>query len=604
MNGLGQFFSLLVATILFLAPGWLVQRRWPAAVPLFAVIAGSIAFWTTTAFTMDAFRIAITPANVLRLWIAVLFVAWFGLRGLRNEDETGSRGSSWRPTQRDVPWIGCAAIALLSVLVRGWVDPMSGWDAAFRWDWMSQHLALTGEMRFYPPVQARDFEIYGWPDGIPPVASLISAWFYLTLGMTDASVTVSRLLLEALMIGAAVFHLARRLGGTNAGWPAVGMLGTSGLLLWGINMGQETGLLAALLVGLLALLPDRADLSAAGWAGIAAGLAGATREYGLAYVVLGLVLLLGRRVGFATIATYLITAGLICVPWYVRNAMMADNPFYPHGGIGGLTAPPAFAAVMAAIAEHWSWGHPEGSPLGWIQALVNGGGWVALMGLMAWRPRMAGLALGVALTTGLWLWSVSHTAGGHVYALRVLSPTVPLLAVMAAAGVGRVGRGLGRIIVGLTLLFAVDAARRSWLYPLNGGDPIWHYSWAPWQDVRDLDRITAPDTEVLHRLANGRLLVVDDMTLHRRLNAAAVRTTTIFDPRLTAAFATSDFTAAHQQLLAEGISLLVLSVSDRVQGTVYDRTMFFRELRERYAPNHIVDGREVYDLAGLTPQSP
>lgn len=592
-----------VAAGAFLAPGWLFHRRWPCPSPLFGVIAGSIALWSLAAFALDCFGVALTRGGVLQLWIGVLLLAaWVGLRDHYRTDAQPTRLMAWR--RADLPWVVCAAVGLGSVLIRGWIDPASGWDTVFRWDWLPREMARGGSLEFYPPVQPRDFESYGWPDGIPPTASLVSAWFYLVLNVTEPAVTVARVTLEALGLGAAGFHLARRLGGTAAGWPAVGLMATSGLLLWGVNMGQETGLMALAVVGMLALLPDSTDTQAAAWAGLAAGLAASTREYGLAFVPLGAALLWCRQAWTGNLIPYLLAAATVAVPWYLRNALLTGNPLYPHS-LGGLwPTAPAYEAVMAAIGRYWGWGQPAGSPLVWIQALVAGTGLVATVALAAQRRGTGAVWVTVAAVTALWLWSVGHTAGGHVYSLRVLAPAVALLAVLAGVVVATASTGLRRALIALALLFTVDAARRSWLYPLNAGDPFWHYTWAPWADVRDLSQITASPVEPLLTAADGRLLAVDEMALQRQLAEAGGRATSIFDPRLAVAFVPGDFSAIRQQLTAARVTVLVLSAADPVQAEVYGQAEFFRELRTRFVPRLVTDGREVYDLGQLTPRHP
>lgn len=138
-------------------------------------------------------------------------------------------------------------------------------------------------------------------------------------------------------LGAAcVYGLARALVSPGVAALAALLWVCQGIFLWEAT-GAFVDLVTAAFVALGAwhvveLL--RGDRSAAGWAGLAAGLAASTKYFGLlAVAALGAATALGIRAGsrarLAAAALFALAAAAVALPWYVKNALVTGDPFYP-----------------------------------------------------------------------------------------------------------------------------------------------------------------------------------------------------------------------------------------------------------------------------------
>lgn len=153
-----------------------------------------------------------------------------------------------------------------------------------------------------------------------------------------AAMVVTALL--AVFSVCAVYGLARDIAGQRAAIVAALLWVAQGMFVW-----ESTGGFVELaLAGFVALaawhlvsLRRTGRMQDALWAGVAAGVAAGTKYHGLLFVpVLALlVLLLVHRRRALALAVF---AGGTCIalPWYVRNWVVAGNPFYPFAaGIFG-----------------------------------------------------------------------------------------------------------------------------------------------------------------------------------------------------------------------------------------------------------------------------
>jgi hypothetical protein len=135
--------------------------------------------------------------------------------------------------------------------------------------------------------------------------------------------------------------------------------------------------------------------------------------------------------GFAAVFTLLVNQGRFGSPFNFGNASGWTTPL-PTGLAGSLISPgrgmlwafPAIILVPLGIRALWS--HHR------LTALV-----------------LAGLSIALLLNTSLWTW----WWGGWNWGLRLFFPAVPLLVVLAAAGIDRL-RGPARIVLPSVLLAA------------------------------------------------------------------------------------------------------------------------------------------------------
>ncbi len=606
-EALPWFLALVAAPVAWLAPGWLLARMLSAPWPLLSGALASAALGC--AFLMAGETVGLPWAGLggVGAWLALTAgLLWLARNKAPRADPMLPRPQGWE-------WAGVAAAALAfaSLVTRAILDPLSGWDQAFRWDHLARLMVRTGRIAFYPPVSAADFEVYGFPDGIPPLASLANAWIYRIAGATDPVLTLPRVAGEALFAGGACAILARELWGPRGVWPALGLLASSALVGWSVGMGQESGLLAITLTAGCALLLRSArpgETRTAAWAGLAFGLAAWCREYALALGPLAafVALLQGRRVqAFRCLAVLL----AVSLPWYARNWLRTGDPLFPQGLLGPGKSE-AYAALLDAIHAFWSRG-ALGFELKWFAATLP---FVAALPLAAGftgvlRARLRGGAALVAIVgtalAGLWAWSVGYTSGGWNYSLRVLGPALVLAAALGGWPGAVAWRPPARAVLAfLFVLFATDAARRAWWLPARPRTAPSAPLFATWHEL-------APDPAAEGQLAlalhdalpagDGRV-AVERAGLQNRLNAAGRPATTLYSPALAPAFSrTLTAPQAAEALRRERIRWIGWAVGDPVAGRIADRAPLLVTLRTRVAPVLRVGDHLVWDLSALAP---
>jgi len=605
----GLAVLLLLAVVAFLLPGWMISRRLGSPAPAITAFLLSATLWFQLILVCDFAGLRLSRSLVVGGWSVLCLIAAVLARRTRAPREPGF----WqriKPTGGEWIWFAAAAAGFASILARAVIDPLSGWDNRFRWDYLARAMLVHGRLGFYPPVHPADFEVYGWCDGIPPLVPLLNLWVYLVTGAADASLTAVRVAGEAVLLGVATFGFGRQLWGARGGWPAVGLLATSALLLWGVAMGQETGLLALTLLALMWLLEEHRReprTVTVFWAGLAAGVGAISRDYGLAYPLLGLAILALHRGRPRAMLQFAVTATAIAGPWYLRNWLRTGNPVFPIT-LGGLfPSNPAYLDLMQRIRDAHSLAPSQVNYglLGATLAVLAGGVTAAaLPGLRRARRLAVAPLAALALTGALWIWSVPWTAGGLNYSLRVLVPAVALGAVLGG-WLGTLGPGAGRTLVSAAaLVLAVDAARRSWLLPMFPRASALSWSFADWRAVwLDLRRIeNDPLWDYLVRAAGDGLIAVDNPDAHVALVARGGRCAMVFSPALAACFDTTrPFADTVRRLRAEHVKLFVLSVGDPVARSFIAANPFFETLRSRFRPMAEVQSLAIYDLDQLSP---
>lgn len=325
-----------LAIAAFLLPGWILNRRLGSPAPELTIFLGSAAFFFLFILICVVCQIPLTRGPLLAGWAAVnLFLACWAWR-IPTKVRTGAYTMRW-PKSVVWVWMSAAGLGLLSITLRAVLDPLSGYDNGFRWDYLARATFAYGRLDFYPPVTTSDFDIYSWCDGIPPLVSSLNFWIYLFTNSIAPSLTAARVGIEAVLVFCAVARLVREFWGENGVGGAVATAASSSLLLWAIAMVQETGLTTLTLAAMMFLLLVRQrtqSSSAVLWAGVAAGCGALSREYGLAFILFGAVLLLVRR-DLRGSRLFFLTAGIISVPWYLRNWVVTGNPVFPQT-LGGL----------------------------------------------------------------------------------------------------------------------------------------------------------------------------------------------------------------------------------------------------------------------------
>lgn len=482
------------------------------------VAAGLLLFFAV--LVGDFCQVALTREYLTLMLGAAALVGWLVSKRLRSKyrclmmDPQRISTPDWRS---EMWWLIPVAIMTISMVVRWTVDPQSGFDTIFRWDYLARLMADQQSLAHYPPVTAADFAAYPWSDGIPPMAPVMGLWLYLSTGSSAEIIGGVRWLIEFGLTLAMVWQISRRLWDVNGAKVSLLILSTSSLFLSSIAMGQETGLTGIALLTVTALLFDYRETprtATAVWIGLAAGFCGLCRDYNLIFlpVILGLLALARPRQADWWLAAAAMAATV--APWYLRNAWITGNPLFPHA-LGGLfCSNDAHQQFMRDVFEFWSLFAPRWSILGYAKCALIGTGALLFAALPSLKlDQFEGKVLAALMITSaaLWLTSVSLTAGGWVYSLRVLGPMLPLLAIVGG-GSTRLVKGRWRVAAAvLCALLAIDAARRSWIYITFPDIPALPYTWREWRNWDLLLRTqrASPLWKILISTAQGEGVVTD-----------------------------------------------------------------------------------------------
>jgi hypothetical protein len=587
-------------------PGYLLQRCWRSPAPVVAAFLGSslVLFYLVVGLDalhlpLDRWRLAAALAGVnLLLW-------WLARHAAARQPSVENAMPPAREWRTLWLWGPPVMLACCAVVGRALIDPLSGWDNIFRWDFLSRQLLHTGTLDFYPPVSTEDFWHYGWCDGIPPLVSSLNFWIYLCAPRADAWLTAARIGMETGLLFLLVGRLSNRLWGAGASAPARAALATSALLLWGVAIGQETGLTAVTLVAMWYFLEEHAkrpDPGSLVWAALAAAAGALTREYGLCYLGLGVGLLAWHHRPVAEWLRFTLVATAVALPWYARNAWRTGNPFFSHDFLWLFPTNAAYMQWMHATAEYLSLGHNM-ALFGFGAAFLT-----LLTGLLfvlgAWgavcaRRTGAPLVAVMLLVTAFWLWSVHQTAGGWVYSARVLTPALTLAAVLAGRALAGLTSARQRLLAIVLTLAAGDAAVRSFYLPDSPLVLPTEFSLEGWrEDGRKLASIyRRPSWDILAAEARGRGIIVDHPVYHALLVARGARAVPLMSPQAAAVFAPNlGFNEASARLRAAGVRFIVYTPATPVNQRFAAQTPYLHALLAMHPPTARVGSQVIYDF--------
>ena len=347
------------------------------------------------------------------------------------------------PQPRPVPpqpmpwWLIIGAIATAALFLwKTWHCPLSGADTPFRWNLLSQLIVHRQNLAFYPPNRIPDFSLYFFPDSIAPWVAIQYAWLYVCLGAVNPKATTLLLLLiySAIVVACSQAEPAK---GPSAPRLVAGLLLLTPWLFWGVAIGQETGWLA---FGTAATaLAWRCARGEKRWiaaipAALAIQAAVNAREYGPAFIVVGLALGLMQTATWTQLALFAVMSTAGAIPWLLHAW---GKQGVSLGFLWSAFETPQRALVrnyMDFIQDHYAIWHQSGRTLlsiGWFWAK---GGLAILLAVVALQFRPAKrtaawpLVAAVSLVLALWLWSIGFISGGYVHAVRVACPAWILLA--------------------------------------------------------------------------------------------------------------------------------------------------------------------------------
>ncbi|MBW8781807.1 MAG: glycosyltransferase family 39 protein [Verrucomicrobia bacterium] len=602
---------LLLPAVIFagyFGPGYLLSRQWSSPAPVLSAFLGSCVALFYTVLLLDACDIPASRGAVAALLVVIcLGIFWLN----RRLPKPPSSMTRLRLRLGDLWWLFPVLCGLAAIVGRAWIEPLSGYDNGFRWDYIAHLLVRQGDLHFYPPVTAADFDLYAWCDGIPPLVPVLNFWIYLGTGSEEIGLTVARVAIEAGLLFYTVFLLGKKLWGAAGGQAAIAALSTSSLLLWGVAMGQETGLTALGMAAMLYFITEYEEgkRSVLLWAGIAAGVAGLSREYALAFPLIGLLALRWKGASWRSLALFGFTAWAIAAPWYVRNALHTGNPLYSQS-VGGLfPVNAAYAESMSTIASfwsvsaHWSWLGSFGTHVAALagMALVLG-----VAGAVRAGSRSIPFVAAMLLTIALWLWSLSQTAGGWIYAMRVLTPCIAVAAALAG-WIGTIDSRRWKAVLALLLsLVAVDATRRAWLLPVFPMAPILPYDWQVWKETRlELYMIRSHKVwDVLAFTMGNEGIAVDHPAYHAELTRRGALAIPFFSPRVAPFYDRKLSWSEALAALRHNRVRLVVVTQGRMSSDFMNKFPFLHRLRTEAKPVAEVGSLIIYDLTTLAPPPP
>ncbi len=504
----------------FWLPGHLAFARLPSPTRVATDVLGSLLLLFFAVLANDTLRIPISLASI-SLWLALGVVVIRSLSpraALPNLTPAAAPRAAWsiRRLPGEAWWALPCILAFGSVLARGVVDPLAGWDNVWRWNHLALLMRDTGSLAAYPPVSEADFRLYPWCDGIPPLVPIANLWIYLATGGTCGQLIVARLALELGLVTLLVWQISAAWWGPFGARLALLALAGSSVFLGSVALAQESGLTAALLLIVVAAAfayhrePRR---SHAVWLALAAAGCALCRDYNLLFAPLALGLVLFLRAPRSHLAAAASALILAAGPWYLRNALHTGNPLFAHE-LGGLfPTNPFHAFLMRGIRDEFSLAHQtENLPL---LAAVAGLGTASLLlaatPALLRRDRRLVLVLGPAAATALlWGLAAGSTAGGVVYGLRVLAPALPLVALLAGAWASR-PPALRTSLITLLVLFAADASRRQWLLLSNPLAAPLAMEWPGWRKTDTLHESFSRKElwSALDASAGGEAILVD-----------------------------------------------------------------------------------------------
>lgn len=420
-------------------------------VPGYAIArALGLPFAAAAAFPMSALAIALAVIGhacvgapirfltVLACLVAASLVAvWFGRPSRSTSgDDPGARVA---PALRIVTLVVVAAVLGL-FLLRTALYPLAGLDTLWRWEGLARLLFEHETLAFYPPLTPDDFARYPFPDAMAPLVASVYWWLYAGWGGVWPALTCVPVFLQAASCLALAFRTSEALFGRPAAFATLAALATSSLFLYSVAIGQDTGYTALGVAGQLACAvwtgrEPRARTAIA--AGLFAGLAALARDYGPLLAAAGLVALLWQSASRRLVPLFLVVAAACAAPWYLRTFLVTGNPVYPLGYAWGWPTNPVYAEMLETYRRIFS---VEGLRWNeWVNldvALLTGAPLAVLIGLVSIllaRFRAGIVAGAVIVPILIWLASIPYTAAGPESSLRVLTPALVALAVLAGA---------------------------------------------------------------------------------------------------------------------------------------------------------------------------
>lgn len=525
-------------------------------------------FWLGTLHAPVALR-TVLPCLV----VAVAAAAWWARRHLA--PMKGGDGAAWDRTDKILMVASMAVVAAL--VLRAANAPHLGLDTSFRWDFLAQRILAAESFRFYPPLTPEDFRTYFYVDGIPPLVSFTNWWIYASAGSYQPALVSVFAGAQFACTLAFVYGAAAAVFSRQAGVLAAAALAACPLYFNAVVIEQETGLtalgVAATLYFLVRARPgDTASVVAAG---LGAALCALSREYGWIAVVVGVGVLVWRKLPRRQIVIFAAVATAAAGPWYARNWAVAGNPFYSLP-VGPFAVNPIHDGIMqyyqsALGANRWT---PDtlGALLWFLLTLAPLQLAAGIPGAVQRFRERGYLVAAAGLLTLVWLQSVGYTSGGLEVSTRVLSPALVVLSIGAA---GTLARWRGAAMVAILACQLWTVAQGS-VYP---------GSFAVWPEQAFKPALKPAEFQISDQLAAalppGARILTDNAYLHAALADKRIDVVPVWSPDVRFLY-TSTAEESDQRLRQMGIVTVAYYPQSLNTRYLVAKSPFYAQLPRRW----------------------
>jgi hypothetical protein len=566
----------------FLAGGRRQPLWWASAFTLSLPVLFHSAFW------LGILHVPITLWTVLPCLLAVAgAAAWLGRKS--KPPAAVKPAAPWTGHERLLLLVAAATGAVL--FARSATAPLLGFDALFRWDYLAQKILALHRFDFYPPLTPADFRQYFYVDGIPPMASIGHWWLYASVGEHLPVLISLFVAAEFACTLAFTYGTAAALGSRRTGILAAAILAACPLYFRAVVIGQETGLTALSFAAMLYFVVTARDENATGAmfrAGAAAALCALCREYGWIALVAGVVMLLWRREPVRRILVFASTAVVLAAPWYVRNISLTGNPFYSIRFLG-LPVNPVHDAIMQSYNAVFGVAHWRAA--NWLEL-------AATLAVLAALPVLAGIPgarrdvrrrgywlVIILLLVAVWLQSVGYTSGGFVTSMRVLSPLMVVLAILAAPVLESLAARMDRrsALVAVVALSAAWTALQGAAYPAE----ILAHPQGGWAAAVFAPLAPSAEAQIGDRLARtlppGTRILSESAYLHAALEGQGTDVVPVWSPEVSFLFTASP-EESERRLAALHIGCVAVYLHSLNTTYLFRASPFFAALPGRSRP--------------------
>jgi hypothetical protein len=476
-----------------------------------------------------------------------------------------------------------------ALFARSVISPLIGYDSPFRWDYLAQRLFSLHRFDFYPPLQPADFHNYFAADAIPPLVSFAYWWLYASAGRYAPSLIALFVLAQFAATLAFTYGAASALFSRRAGFLAAAMLAACPLYFRAVLIGQETGLTALSIAGVIYFVVSgrqQEKISPMVSAGLAAGLSALSREYGWIALPVGIIALLWTRQRLKHVLVFAVVATAAALPWYVRTWMLTGNPFYPLS-FANFAVNPVYNGILEHYrgrlsVQNWTirdWTYIFEFLVLWapLQVLTGIAG-----GIQQFRQRGYLLVIAGLIAT-VWLQSASYTSGGIEASTRVLSPALVVLSILGAGllTAWTASAAVQKLVVVTVVVCQMWTAVHAALYPR---DPL-TVALREWRSDAFQPTSQPIEFEVRDQLVRllpaGTRVLSDNAYLHAALIDKGIEVVPVWSPEVRFLFSSTP-EEAQRRLQALGIASVAYYPESLNTSYLVSASPFYASLPEKW----------------------